>query len=128
MSLSAGVMESLVRSLPARPSVLAVCAIAALAVAAIPVAAVLAQPAAQSFTVIETGRSFASLQDAVNAIGNGQGSISIAPGTYRQCAVQEGGKPLDECEGIDGLERVPGGLRFTAGSGSYRFQYAVKAD
>ena len=49
------------------------------------------------------------------------------PGATRR-AVQEGGKPLDECEGIDGLERVPGGLRFTAGSGSYRFQYAVKAD
>jgi hypothetical protein len=84
-------MESLARSMPARPSVLAVCAIAALAVAAIPVAAVLAQPTAQPFTVVETGRGYGSLQDAVNAIGNGQGSISIAPGTYRQCAVQEGG-------------------------------------
>ena len=84
-------MESLARRLPARPSVLAVCALAALAVAAIPVAAVLAQSAAQPFTVVETGRGFARLQDAVDAIGGGQGSISIAPGTYRECAVQQGG-------------------------------------
>lgn len=84
-------MESLARSQPARPSVLLVCALAALAVAAIPAAAVLAQPGGQPFTVIGTGRSFASLQQAVDAIGAGQGSIAIAPGTYRQCAVQEAG-------------------------------------
>jgi hypothetical protein len=84
-------MDSLVRDLPARPSVLLLCGLAALAVAAIPAAAVLAQPSAKVFTVVETGRSYATLQDAVDAIGNGQGSIQIAPGTYRQCAVQNGG-------------------------------------
>ncbi|MCG7349073.1 right-handed parallel beta-helix repeat-containing protein [Sphingomonas sp. ACRSK] len=51
--------------------------------------------AAQSsgpFTVAETGRSYARLQDAMGAIGAGTGTIRIAPGTYRQCAVQEQGR------------------------------------
>lgn len=51
--------------------------------------------AAQSggpFTVAETGRSYARLQDAVGAIGAGTGTIRIAAGTYRQCAVQAEGR------------------------------------
>src|SRR3954462_14355334 len=44
------------------------------------------------FFVPERGRAFGSLQDAVLAIGNGSGTIQIAPGTYRQCAVQEAGE------------------------------------
>lgn len=44
------------------------------------------------FTVAETGRSYARLQDAVGAIGAGTGTIRIAPGTYRQCAVQAEGR------------------------------------
>jgi hypothetical protein len=44
------------------------------------------------FTVSETGKGYASLQEAVSAIGNGQGTIRIAPGTYRQCAVQDSGR------------------------------------
>ena len=43
------------------------------------------------FTVAETGRSFADLQEAVRAIGGGTGTILIAPGVYRQCAVQQEG-------------------------------------
>jgi hypothetical protein len=43
------------------------------------------------FTVAETGQSFGSLQDAVNAIGGGQGTIRIASGRYGDCAVQEAG-------------------------------------
>jgi len=85
-------MESLARSLPARPSFTLVCVLAALAVAAIPAAAVLAQPGAIPFVVVETGRGFTSLQQAVRAIGDGRGTIAIAPGTYRQCAVQEAGE------------------------------------
>ncbi len=50
-----------------------------------------AQPVPDAFTVVETGKRFATLQDAVDAIGNRRGTIRIAPGTYRQCAVQEGG-------------------------------------
>lgn len=50
-----------------------------------------AQPVPDAFTVVESGQRFANLQDAVDAIGEGRGTIRIAPGTYRQCAVQEGG-------------------------------------
>ncbi len=39
----------------------------------------------------ETGRGYASLQKAVDGIGSGEGTIIIAPGTYRQCAVQKAG-------------------------------------
>src|SRR3954471_68356 len=51
-----------------------------------------AGPGAGAFFVLERGRAFGSLQDAVLAIGNGSGTIQIAPGTYRQCAVQEAGE------------------------------------
>jgi hypothetical protein len=44
------------------------------------------------FTVAESGQGFESLQDAVNAIGGGSGTIVIAPGTYTDCAVQEQGR------------------------------------
>jgi hypothetical protein len=44
------------------------------------------------FTIVETGQSFAGLQDAVGAIGGGQGTIRIAPGRYSDCAVQEAGR------------------------------------
>jgi hypothetical protein len=43
------------------------------------------------FQNAETGRFYNSLQAAVNAIGTGEGTIIIAPGTYRQCAVQSSG-------------------------------------
>ena len=39
----------------------------------------------------ETGRGYASLQKAVDGIGSGEGTIIIAPGTYRQCAIQKAG-------------------------------------
>jgi hypothetical protein len=50
-----------------------------------------AQSSDGPFTVTETGQSFSSLQDAVNAISEGQGTIRIASGRYNQCAVQEAG-------------------------------------
>ena len=59
--------------------------------AALPAAMLLAQPVPGAFTVVESGATFATLQDAVNAIGNARATIRIAPGTYRQCAVQEQG-------------------------------------
>ena len=62
----------------------------ALAVAAIGPAA-LAQSGG-AFTVEETGQSYRRLADAVAAIGGGQGTIRIAPGRYRDCAVQEAGR------------------------------------
>ncbi|MFA9201237.1 MAG: hypothetical protein ACEQR8_08650 [Cypionkella sp.] len=84
-------MDSLAREPLARPSSMLMCALAALAVAAIPVAAVMAQAPADPFRVVESGRAYATLQQAVDAIGAGQGTVAIAPGSYRQCAVQEAG-------------------------------------
>ena len=43
------------------------------------------------FQVAEAGRSYESLQQAVSAIGDGEGTIIISPGSYRQCAVQTAG-------------------------------------
>lgn len=43
------------------------------------------------YTVLETGQRFARLQDAVSAIGDGMGTIRIAPGNHAECAVQERG-------------------------------------
>ena len=74
-----------------RPSNWLFATIAVAAIAMIPAATVFAQGPTQPFTVAETGQGFNRLQDAVNAIGAGSGTIAIAPGTYRDCAVQLGG-------------------------------------
>ncbi|HEX2764524.1 MAG TPA: right-handed parallel beta-helix repeat-containing protein [Allosphingosinicella sp.] len=55
-------------------------------------APLVAQPGDQPFSVPELGATFASLQQAVDAIGTRAGTIVIAPGRYRQCAVQEAGE------------------------------------
>ena len=44
------------------------------------------------FTVDESGRGFAHLQAAVDAVGDGRGTVRIAPGHYRECAVQTRGR------------------------------------
>lgn len=46
---------------------------------------------ATPFQSAETGRGYGSLQQAVDAIAEGEGTIIIAPGNYRQCAVQQAG-------------------------------------
>jgi hypothetical protein len=51
-----------------------------------------AQTASAPFTVQESGEGYDSLADAVAAIGGGSGTILIAPGTYRMCAVQNAGR------------------------------------
>lgn len=43
------------------------------------------------YTLVETGRSFGSLQQAVDAVGDRAGTIRVAPGRYRDCAVQTAG-------------------------------------
>ncbi|MBO9498156.1 MAG: right-handed parallel beta-helix repeat-containing protein [Novosphingobium sp.] len=43
------------------------------------------------YTVVESGRSYASLQQAVDAIGGGKGSIAISAGLHSDCAVQTAG-------------------------------------
>ncbi len=50
-----------------------------------------AQQGDAPFRVAETGRGYDQLNDAVASIGNGTGTILIAPGTYRQCALQSAG-------------------------------------
>lgn len=55
-------------------------------------AAAPAQPPQAPFLVRESGKGFASLQEAIAAVGNHSATIIIAPGSYRQCAVQEAGQ------------------------------------
>lgn len=43
------------------------------------------------FQILEQGKGFSRLDAAIRAIGDGAGTILIAPGTYRQCAVQAEG-------------------------------------
>jgi hypothetical protein len=64
-------------------------AIACVVVATAPLPA---QTAPAPFTVEESGRTFDTLAGAVASVGGGSGTILIAPGTYRQCAVQDGGR------------------------------------
>ncbi|TIX48936.1 right-handed parallel beta-helix repeat-containing protein [Alteraurantiacibacter aquimixticola] len=90
-----------------RPSVKWALLLGAIAVAAIPLTALLAQGRAAPFTVVETGQGFARLQDAVDAIGDSRGTIAIAPGTYRQCAVQGAGD-------VSYLSEMPGQAVFDA--------------
>ncbi len=73
-----------------------------LAIAALLLTTAPALPQGQGpFTVLESGRIYASLQDAVSAIGEGRGTIRIAPGRYGECAVQEAGD-------IAYISQVPG--------------------
>jgi len=62
----------------------------------LPLAAGLAAsaPAQQAapFLLVETGQPYGRLADAIDAVGAGEGTILVAPGTYRQCAVQQAGR------------------------------------
>lgn len=46
---------------------------------------------APGFTIQETGQRFHRLDDAVSSVRDGAATILIAPGVYRDCAVQAGG-------------------------------------
>jgi hypothetical protein len=63
---------------------------AALVLTALPAAHAPAQQAAP-YTVVETGRTYQRLQDAVNAIGAGRGTIRFASFRFADCATQTGG-------------------------------------
>ena len=70
-----------------------------LAAAALPLA--LALPAAMApaqssapYTHVETGRTYARLQDAIDSVGDSMGTIRIAPGRYADCAIQSAGDVL----------------------------------
>ena len=51
-----------------------------------------AQAGAGPYVVAESGRSFGRLQDAVDAIGEGEGTIRVASGYHRDCAIQTAGR------------------------------------
>jgi hypothetical protein len=51
-----------------------------------------AQQGGRPFTIQETGRAFYRLDDAVKAIGGGDGTILIAPGRYKDCAIVDSGR------------------------------------
>jgi hypothetical protein len=69
----------------------------ALAFAALPFALVAsAMASAQEeqpapYTIVESGQGFARLQQAVDAIGNGRGTIRFRSARFADCAVQRGG-------------------------------------
>lgn len=64
-------------------------ATAAIAGMAFPAALSMGQTA--PYTVVETGRGYARLQEAVDAIGNGRGTVSFASMRFADCAVQTQG-------------------------------------
>lgn len=65
----------------------------ALALAALVLSSPLSAQAADApYFVEEQGRAYGRLQEAVDAIGEGAGTIVIAPGAYRDCAVQGAGQ------------------------------------
>ncbi len=74
-------------TLPIRP--LAVVAAAIALATCLPTAA---QNSGAPFVIAESGQGFFRLQDAVTAIGEGRGTIRIAPGVHRDCAVQSAGQ------------------------------------
>ncbi len=61
----------------------------ALLCAAAPLAA---QNTPSPYSVAENGRGYGNLQNAVDAIGDGTGTILVAPGVHRDCAVQQAGR------------------------------------
>ncbi|KTE34328.1 MULTISPECIES: hypothetical protein [unclassified Sphingopyxis] len=69
-----------------RPSLVAALLIAAAVIAA----PAPAQTGGAPYSI--DGRGFSRLQDAVDAIGEEQGTITIAPGYHRDCAVQTAGR------------------------------------
>lgn len=73
--------------------------------AAAPAAAQSIGPAAEPRFTIEGGQSFFTLQEAVRAIGDGRGTIRIAPGRYEECITQDGGE-------ITYIAEQPGGAIF----------------
>jgi hypothetical protein len=93
-------------------------------------ASAIAQPAGP-FVVAETRKSFDRLADAIESIGDSDGTIQIAPGRYGDCAVQSAGRVTfiaresgtvtfdgGVCEGkatlvLRGRGAIVQGLRFT---------------
>jgi hypothetical protein len=71
------------------------------AIAVVPATTLFAQGRNSPYTVVETGRSYDRLQHAIDAIGDGAGTIAIAPGLHNECAVQQAGE-------VSFMAEVPG--------------------
>lgn len=67
-----------------------------------------AQPGAAPYVVRESGEAFSRLQEAVDAVGGGTGTIVVAPGIYRDCAVQQRGR-------VRFVAATPGSVIFRGG-------------
>lgn len=57
-----------------------------------PLALTAAVPPPAPFTIVETGEGFAHLQDALMARRGQDFTVLIAPGVYRECAIQQAGR------------------------------------
>jgi hypothetical protein len=86
-----------------RSSRLALALLCAVSASALPAGA----PRVMPYTLAETGQKFVRLQDAVNAIGAGSGTITIAPLRIGDCAVQTAGD-------VAFIAEVPGKTIFDA--------------
>ena len=94
----------------ARNDRLALLLLGGLALAIIPLGALFGQGNAQRpYTVAEIGRSYDSLQQAVDAIGDASGTIRIASGRWRDCAVQTRGSVAYVAE-VPGQAALDGGV------------------
>ena len=94
----------------ARNDRLALLLLGGLALAIIPLGALFGQGNAQRpYTVAEIGRSYDSLQQAVDAIGDASGTIRIASGRWRDCAVQTRGSVAYAAE-VPGQAALDGGV------------------
>lgn len=61
------------------------------------------------FVIAESGKSFYRLDDAVKSVGDGDATITIAPGTYPDCAIQTGGNITFRAE-VAGRSVFDGGI------------------
>ena len=93
----------------ARNDRLALLLLGALALAVIPLGALFAQTAGQPYTIAETGQRYAALQQAVDAIGDRSGTIRIASGRWRDCAVQTAGSVAYVAD-VPGQTALDGGV------------------
>ena len=94
----------------ARNDRLALLLLSGLALAIIPLGALFAQASPKRpYTIAETGRAYGSLQQAVDAIGDASGTIRIASGRWRDCAVQTRGSVAYVAE-VPGQAALDGGV------------------
>ena len=93
----------------ARNDRLALLLLSGLALAIIPLGALFAQTPQRPYTIAETGQRYGSLQQAVDAIGDRAGTVRIASGRWRDCAVQTRGSVAYVAE-VPGQAALDGGV------------------